>query len=290
MRVTYFFPFLIYACVFRYNWLAVVSSLSISRITRTSSSLLSKNDIDPYSSLDIRSRNETSGMIYANNLTETESKLSCRVLGFYPFPTSPPGGPLGWLLKDTHQAIIVTETTPRAPKTLESRKVKLKKTSLLMDFMTKNGASHPVWYDEIVKWNVFLGGNIDGEVRVKVLGAKTLLQTTNTRNEKFKDAKVLSMNSSESNVTYPKMTRLIAYANDYDCRMNLYSNNCRMFAARMEREVERLNSEDTDSEKSSHEMAVADMRCALRIMWAAVLPALYPLGIILLVYEGCFIS
>ena len=288
MRVTHFFPSLIYACLFRYSWLAVVSSLSISRITRTSSSLLSTNHIDPYSSLDIRSRNDTSGMIYVDNRTETESKLSCRVLGFYPFPTTPPAGPLGSLLKGTHQAIIVTETIPRAAETLGSKKVKLKKTSLLMDFMTKNGASHPVWYDEIVKWNVFLGGNIEGEVRMKALGTKTLHQTKNSTNEKVKDANVLSMNSSESNVSYSKINRLIAYANDYDCRMNLYSGNCRMFAARMEREVERINLEGTDSQTSSHEMAVADMRCALRIMWAAVLPALYPLGIILLVYEGCF--
>ena len=49
---------------------------------------------------------------------------------------------------------------------------KVRKTAVLLDFMTKGGASHPVWYDEIVKWQVFSGGSIEGEVRMKVLGAK----------------------------------------------------------------------------------------------------------------------
>ena len=40
--------------------------------------------------------------------------------------------------------------------------------------------------------------------------------------------------------------------------MNLYTSNCRMFAARMRREVERLNAEDC-----------ADGRDALLVRWAA---------------------
>lgn len=152
--------------------------------------------------------------------------------------------------------------------------------------MTKNGANHPVWYDEIVKWNVILGGNIGGEVRVKVFGTKPQNPTTN---ENSKNTKVLSMDDSESSAPSTKLKCLISYANDYDCAMNLYSNNCRMFAARMEREVERLNSVGTDIHNTSHDVLVADMRCALRIMWAAILPTLYPLGAIFLFYEGCWI-
>ena len=35
-------------------------------------------------------------------------------------------------------------------------------------------------------------------------------------------------------------------------------------------------------------VVAADTRCAVRIIWAAVLPLLYPLGIILLIYAGVF--
>jgi len=168
-----------------------------------------------------------------------------------------------------------------------------------MDFMTKDGSNHPVWYDENVKWKVFLGGDIDGEVRVNALGTKRQHRTTNGTNEKaeetngtnkmFEKSKALSMDGSESDATISKLNRLIAYANEYDCRMNLYRNNCRMFAARMEREVERLNAEGTDSRRPSQKAMAADVRCALRIIWAAILPALYPLGVTLLLYEGCWI-
>ena len=34
-----------------------------------------------------------------------------------------------------------------------------------MDFMTRGGAAHPVWWSEPVQWHVLLGGGIDGEVR-----------------------------------------------------------------------------------------------------------------------------
>ena len=35
-----------------------------------------------------------------------------------------------------------------------------------MDFMTRGGAAHPVWWSEPVQWHVLLGGGIDGEVRL----------------------------------------------------------------------------------------------------------------------------
>lgn len=294
MRLAYVFPFQIYANAnaFCYNWPAVVSSFSSSRITKSYSYLRSADDIDLPMSLDTlnHSHNDTSITFGTEYLAENKSELTSRVLGFYPFPTSPPRGPLGWILKDTHQAIIVTETIPGAAETTESQKIKSKKISLWMDFMTKNGANHPVWYNEIVKWNVFFGGSIDGEVRVTVLGTKMQRQTTNFANEKLNDAKVFQVDGSVSNTVGVKLERMIAYANDYNCRMNLYSNNCRIFAARMEREVIRLNLEGTDNRNTRRKLVLADILCALRIMWAALLPALYPLGAILLLYEGCFVA
>ena len=85
--------------------------------------------------------------------------LTCRVKGFYPFPESEGGGGLArWLFRDTHQAVAV-RSRRRSPVACES-------SSLLMDFMTRGGAAHPVWWSEPVQWHVFLGGGIDGEVRL----------------------------------------------------------------------------------------------------------------------------
>jgi hypothetical protein len=226
---------------------------------------------------------------------DEEELLSCRILGFYPFPTPPPQGPLGWVFRDTHQAIMVQSSSP------SSSSAKGRRVSVLMDFMTKDGEFHPVWYNEIVKWNVFLGGTIEGEVRVRFLGNKT-------KND-YQQQHDLEERCRKS----PKMERLLKIARSYDCEMNLYGNNCRMFAARMEREVERLNYEsnsnsncervtvepgmamdstripvDTDATQGqapSSEMA-ADFRCAVRILGAGMLPALYPLSALLFSYMG----
>ena len=85
--------------------------------------------------------------------------LTCRVKGFYPFPESEGGGGLArWLFRDTHQAVAV-RSRRRSPVACES-------SSLLMDFMTRGGAAHPVWWSEPVQWHVLLGDGIDGEVRL----------------------------------------------------------------------------------------------------------------------------
>ena len=100
------------------------------------------------------------------------AKLHCRVMGYYPFPKTTTtttnsqqlfgiGRFWKWLLKDTHQAIIITQQQQQQQQ--ETIKVRI-------DFMTKGGANHPVWYNEIVKWHVWLGGTIDGEIRIKVMG------------------------------------------------------------------------------------------------------------------------
>ena len=238
-----------------------------------------------------------------------DSMLSCRILGFYPFPTPPPKGPFGWLLRDTHQAIIVSVSST-SPLTSSASGDRVVKRTAMLDFMTQGGTLHPVWYDEYVKWHVFLGGNISGEVRVKLLGNKKRQQNENTTNGSQYD---------------DKMERLLLFARSYDCKMNLYGNNCRMFTARMEREVERLNSEDFNSsvilksnirldgnsntspihieegqqkysklQSSSSTLEliemVADIRCVFRIVGAGLLPALYPLSVLLLLYGGVWIA
>jgi len=177
-----------------------------------------------------------------------------------------------------------------------------------MDFMTKDGEFHPVWYNEIVKWNVFLGGTIEGEVRVRFLGGNKINHDQQHGDHDWEQS-ILTKN--------PKMKQLLQIARSYNCDMNLYGNNCRMFAARMEREVERLNFEsntksyfngeeanmdmdmntmdstrirvgaDADSAQGLElaEMA-ADVRCAVRILGAGILPALYPLSVLFFSYEG----
>jgi len=158
-----------------------------------------------------------------------------------------------------------------------------------MDFMTEGGQSHPVWWDDQTKWHVWLGGNIQGEVRVRYY-PKT---TTNLQ-------------------PGSKLQRLTDTARAYNCNMNIYGNNCRIFCARMEREVTRLNNaennnrmlleEDDSSSNDDHNNNglvagwsqkvatakqnfyssdyAADGLMVWRIIGAVLLPALYPLLIL----------
>ena len=184
---------------------------------------------------------------------EVREVLTCEVLGFYPFGTGVAGhGASSFLWRDTHVAIRVRSSRGGA---------------LLMDFMTKGGQLHPVWWDERVKWSVLLGGSIRGEVRIRELGARAPADS--------------------------KLGRLRTVAESYDDEMNLYSSNCRTFAARMRRAVERLNAQDAEcagvppapSQVRRAELA-ADARLALGVVSAGLLPALYPLGILALCWEG----
>ena len=183
---------------------------------------------------------------------DDDSRLKCRVQGFYPFPTPLPKGPLGWMLKDTHQAVLVTSVPPpkRAqtpcdsgadPGRTNSRPETT--TTLRMDFMTKGGAAHPVWYDDATRWKVFFGGTIEGEVRIRVLGTGI-------------------HRGGDRNLPSERMERLVRFAESYDTGMNLYSNNCRVFAARAEREAERLNHPGG----GTHGALAADARCCVRIL------------------------
>ena len=167
----------------------------------------------------------------------TDELLSCRVRGFFPFPSGPQG-PIGWLFRDTHQAITVTNDCGER---------------LTMDFMTAAGQAHPVWWDESVKWQVMLGQSIDGEVRIRG------------------DCSPGS-----------KLERLREAAERYDRSMNLYTNNCRIFCARMRREAVRLNPE----ESTPGAKLAADARLLLALIRASTLPMLYPLGVLFLCREG----
>lgn len=168
--------------------------------------------------------------------------LTWRVRGFYPFPGEPPSGLFGWLFRDTHQAIAVTDAASPGER-------------LLMDFMTAGGQSHPVWWDEAAKWRVLCGQSIDGEVRVRATGPPRS----------------------------PKLAQLRAAALAHDPRMQLYGNNCRIFCARMAREAERLNAEGAEGAGAA---LAADGRLLLATLGSGALPALYPLGVLALCWEG----
>jgi len=168
--------------------------------------------------------------------------LSCCIKGFYPFA----GGPKGltaWLFQDIHQAIIV--------------KSSVSSDKLSMDFMTDGGVGAEVWWNEQLKWQVFLGQSIPGEVRMR--------------------------NSGTRSAPGSKLERLREIAARYDCSMNLYTNNCRIFCARMQREVERLNHEDADAASSFASELAAESRLAFGILTSVMLPLLYPACIILLI-------
>lgn len=174
--------------------------------------------------------------------------LSCRIKGFYPFPGTP-SGPTAWFFREMHQGISV--------KTSDGS------DSVFMDFMTKDGPAHPVWWDEGVKWQVLLGQNIGGEVRMR-------------------------NSSREGGKASSKLERLRIIAANYDSDLNLYSNNCRIFCARMSREVERLNHDDADSaDGTSKIMAefVADACLAFDVVRAAILPMMYPASAIFICWS-----
>ena len=174
--------------------------------------------------------------------------LSCRIRGFYPFPGEVPAGLFGWLFRDTHQAISVTTSAGNE--------------RLFMDFMTEGGQSHPVWYDDIVKWQVLFGVSIQGEVRIRGTGG----------------------------LSGTKLHRLRCVAEDYTNEMNLYTSNCRVFCARMEREVVRLNAEDTtlalDARRRWAAEVAADGRLALAVLRAGALPLLYPGVVLAICWDG----
>lgn len=177
-------------------------------------------------------------------------KLVCKIQGFYPFPKSAKQGVLAWLFRDTHQAILVSSADGR----------------IFADFMTAGGQAHSVWWDDATKWHVLCGGCIDGEVRVR---------------SSSKGGMALDLSPDS------KLARLESTLRDYDCSMNLYTNNCRIFACRMEREVQRLNAEDAvDAGDARAGELLADVRLAFGLLKAAALPALYPLGTLLLCWEG----
>ena len=178
--------------------------------------------------------------------TAMDNVLVCRVRGFYPFPAGVKAhGPFAFIFKDTHQAIEVRTACGT--------------DRLRADFMTAGGQAHPVWWDERARWHVLFGGSIDGHVRIKNSGTR--------------------VGSS------PTLQRLRAHLEDYDPRMNLYANNCRVFCCRARREVVRINAE-AESGPQTARAVLADARLAVGVLRAGVLPALYPLSILALCWEG----
>jgi hypothetical protein len=311
---------------------AVTTLVSISRFSFFVRAFHLDTKIMPSSTTNIRQKQKQRQHHMKNN--SEDDILSCRILGFYPSPTPPPKGFWGWLLKDIHQAIIIESSM-------------YKNQKLLMDFMTKDGGLHPVWYNENVKLGVMLGSTIKGEVRIRVLGGKTgrrqrtrrrqqeqgreELEVSKNLQEDYDDdcndriqqqkkneniieeisaaaAKAattaeLTSDETETVLNSSKMGEILQIAQSYDTSMNLYRNNCRIFCANMEREVERVNQQATRT--SSHtvtstiiiseqnnnnnnnnntellgatttttSMILTDCRWILRIFLAALLPTL----------------
>ena len=197
-------------------------------------------------------------LLHVLALTPPQPALSCRVRGFFPFPGGP-RGPVAWLFRDTHQALSVVGDD---------------KARLHMDFMTEGGQAHPVWWDEGVKWKVLLGQSIRGEVRIRSGGRAGVRIVEG-------DARAASGDAPSS-----KLERLREIAESYDTSMNLYTNNCRIFCARMRREAERLNLEDLDAEEARARSLAADIRLAIALLRASTLPMLYPGGVLLICWEG----
>lgn len=175
-------------------------------------------------------------------------RLSFRVQGYFPFPRvgEQEGATmrlLAWIFKDTHQAVAVRSSASGG--------------RLLMDFMTEGGASHPVWWDERVKWGVLLGSSIRGEVRIRRYGARSEL-----------------------------LERLERTATGYGSELNLYTSNCRIFCARMRREAERLNAEAEGQGHDRWAELAADARLAVDVVRWGMLPLAYPASVLVLCWEG----
>jgi hypothetical protein len=105
-----------------------------------------------------------------------------------------------WLLNDVHTAITVT-TSAGADR-------------LFADFMTADGDSADVWWNEQTQLLVLMGASIPGEVRIKNPSSSSLRGDPS-----------------------PQLQQLRNYAKAYDTNMNIYTNNCRTFTRRMQREV-----------------------------------------------------
>merc|ERR1712032_1650981 len=127
-----------------------------------------------------------------------------------------------------------------------------------MDFMTEGGPAAEVWWNEQAKWLVLLGQSIPGEVRVRRSGAP----------------------SSPGS----KIDRLRRTAETYERSMNIYTNNCRTFCARMQREVERMNAENNQDTRPLAGNLIADCRLVVALLAAGTLPLLYPITVALLIY------
>jgi hypothetical protein len=104
-----------------------------------------------------------------------------------------------WLLNDVHTAITVT-TSAGADR-------------LFADFITADGDSADVWWNEQTQLLVLIAASIPGEVRIK------------------------NPSSSLRGDPSPQLQQLRNYAKAYDTNMNIYTNNCRTFTRRMQREV-----------------------------------------------------
>ena len=68
--------------------------------------------------------------------------------------------------------------------------------------------------------------------------------------------------------------------------MNLYTNNCRIFCARMARQVAILNAEEADRASAARQTVAADVQLVLHALPAVALPLLYPAALLSVLWAG----
>ena len=100
-----------------------------------------------------------------------------------------------------------------------------------------HGQAHPVWWDEGVKWKVLLGQSIQGEVRIRTGGRGARPDAGREGLRLVEGMGGAASGGDDVPSSSSKLERLREIAEGYDCSMNLYSNNCRVFCARMRREA-----------------------------------------------------
>ena len=83
-----------------------------------------------------------------------------------------------------------------------------------------------------------------------------------------------------------QLALLLEFADGYDRDMNLYTNNCRVFCCRVQREVERLNADARGEAARPMDELAADVRLWLGVASASMLPMMYPAGIAFLCWGG----
>ena len=130
---------------------------------------------------------------------------------------------------------------------------------------------------------MLLGQNTEGEVRVLSFGRR---RTRDGDGDGVDGAEppTAPKRAAERDDS-PQLRRLLAWADEYDRDMNIYTKHCRVFTARAQRKVDRLNLELEKSAASQGaeglwlQEAAAELRFAKEMVSATALPLIFPVGV-----------